>query len=132
MPADTVQFNKDKGKYHANLNVLGIAYRPDGSVGAKFSDTVNLEFEKDEWKEFTKTPYVYENQFDATPGTYKLTVVLSAGGDAFGKFEKPLQIDSYDGKHFGLGGVAMSDSAQRLGEIPDQPGFRPCWRTALP
>jgi len=118
IPADTVQFNKDKGKYRANLNVLGIAYRPDGSVGAKFSDTVNLEFEKDEWKEFTKAPYVYENQFDATPGTYKLTVVVSAGGDAFGKFETPLQIDTYDGKHFGLGGVAMSDSAQRLGDIP--------------
>jgi len=28
------------------------------------------------------------NQFDAAPGTYKLTVVLSAGGDTFGKFEK--------------------------------------------
>ena len=118
IPADTVQFSKDKGKYRANLNVLGIAYRADGSVGAKFSDTVNLEFEKDEWKQFTKAPYVYENQFDATPGTYKLTVVVSAGGDAFGKFETPLQIDSYDGKHFGLGSVAMSDSAQRLGDIP--------------
>src|SRR5439155_1546705 len=27
IPSDTFQFNKDKGKYHANLNVLGIAYR---------------------------------------------------------------------------------------------------------
>ena len=33
IPADTVQFNKDKGKYHANLNVLGIAYRSDGIGG---------------------------------------------------------------------------------------------------
>ncbi len=118
IPADTVQFNKDKGKYHANLNVLGIAYRTDGTVGARFSDTVNLDLEKDDWKEFTKTPYRYENQFDATPGTYKLTVVLSAGGDAFGKFEAPLQIDSYDGKQFSLGSVVLTDSAQRLGDIP--------------
>src|SRR5882724_2883790 len=42
LPSDTVQFNKDKGKYHANLNVLGIAYRPDGTIGARFSDTVNM------------------------------------------------------------------------------------------
>jgi VWFA-related protein len=118
IPADTVQFNKDKGKYHANLNVLGIAYRADGSVGARFSDTVNLDLEKDEWKGFTKMPYRYENQFDATPGAYKLTVVLSAGGDAFGKFETPLQIDAYDGKHFSLGSVALTDAAQRLGDIP--------------
>src|ERR1700730_12217554 len=118
IPADAVHFNKEKGKYNANLNVLGIAYRADGSVGARFSDTVNLNLDKDEWKQFTQNPYRYENQFDATPGTYKLTVVLSAGGDAFGKFETPLQIDAYDGKHFSLGGVALTDSVQRLGDIP--------------
>jgi hypothetical protein len=118
IPADAVHFNKDKGKYSANLNVLGIAYRADGSVGARFSDTVNLNLEKDEWKQFTQNPYRYENQFDATPGTYKLTVVLSAGGDAFGKFETPLQIDAYDGKHFSLGSVALTDSVLKLGDIP--------------
>ena len=118
IPADAVHFNKEKGKYNANLNVLGIAYRADGSVGARFSDTVNLSLDKDEWKQFTQNPYRYENQFDATPGTYKLTVVLSAGGDAFGKFEMPLQIDAYDGKHFSLGGVALANNAQKLGDIP--------------
>jgi VWFA-related protein len=118
IPSDGLQFNKEKGKYHANLNVLGIAYRPDGTVGARFSDTVNLDLEKDEWKEFTKTPYQYGNQFDAAPGNYKLTVVLSAGGDAFGKFETPLTIDGYDGKHFHLGGLALTNSAQKLTDIP--------------
>ena len=118
IPPDTFQFNKEKGKYHANLNVLGIAYRPDGTIGARFSDTVNMDLEKDEWKEFTKLPYHYENQFDATAGTYRLTVVLSAGGDAFGKFESPLTIDPYDGKHFSLSGVALTNSAQKLNDIP--------------
>jgi VWFA-related protein len=118
IPPETIQFNKDKGKYHANLNVLGIAYRADGTVGARFSDTVNLDLEKDNWKQFTKLPYKYENQFDAAPGAYKLTVVLSAGGDTFGKFESPLQIDAYDGKHFSLGGVALTNSAERVTDIP--------------
>jgi VWFA-related protein len=118
IPSTALQFNKDKGKYHANLNVLGIAYKPDGSVGARFSDTVNLDFEKDELKEFTKAPYRYQNQFDAVPGNYKLTVVVSAGGDKFGKFESPLQIDPYDGKHFSLGGIVLTNSATRLTDIP--------------
>jgi len=119
IPSDSFQFNKEKGKYRASLNVLGIAYRGDGTIGAKFSDTVNLDLEKDEWKEFTKSPYQYENQFDAAPGDYKLTVVLSAGGDAFGKFDSPLSIDSYDGKHFSLGGVALANSAHKLSDIPE-------------
>jgi hypothetical protein len=79
---------------------------------------VNLDLEKDEWKEFTKTPYRYQNQFDAAPGTYKLTVVLSGGSDTFGKFEAPLQIDGYDGQHFSLGGVALTNSATRISDIP--------------
>jgi len=119
IPTDSFQFNKEKGKYHANLNVLGIAYRADGTIGAKFSDTVNMDLEKDEWKEFSKTPsYHYENQFDAAPGSYKLTVVLSVGGDAFGKFESPLAIDAYDGKQFSLGGLALTNKAVRLNDIP--------------
>jgi len=100
------------------VNILGIAYNADGSVGARFSDTVNLDLEKDEWKQFTKIPYRYQNQFDAAPGTYKLTVVLSGGGDTFGKFESPLQIDAYDGQHFSLGGVALTNSPVRISDIP--------------
>jgi VWFA-related protein len=118
IPSDAFQFNKEKGKYHASLNVLGIAYRQDGTVGAKFSDTVNVDLEKDEWKEFTKLPYHYENQFDTATGSYRLTVVLSAGGDSFGRFESPLSIDAYDGKQFSLGGVALSNSMQKLNSIP--------------
>jgi len=118
IPGDSLIFNKDKGKYHANVNVLGIAYNPDGSVGARFNDTLNLDLEKDEWKEFTKQPYRYQNQFDAAPGAYKLSVVLSSGGDSFAKFETPLKIDAYDGKKFTLGGVVLSKTIQPVDQIP--------------
>lgn len=117
IPGDSLIFNKDKGKYHANVNVLGIAYNPDGSVGARFNDTLNLDFEKDEWKEFTKQPYRYQNQFDAAPGAYKLSVVLSSGGDNFAKFEMPLKIDAYDGNKFTLGGVVLSKTVQSVDQI---------------
>lgn len=118
IPADALKFNKEKGKYHADVNILGIAYNPDGTVGARFNDNINLDLEKDEWKEFAKAPYKYQNQFDAAPGSYKLTVVLSGGGDTFGKFESPLKIDAYDGKQFSLGGLVLTNSAKRISDIP--------------
>jgi VWFA-related protein len=118
IPGESLIFNKDKGKYHANVNVLGIAYNADGSVGARFNDTLNLNLEKDEWKEFTKKPYHYQNQFDAAPGAYKLSVVLSSGGDNFAKFEMPLKIDAYDGAKFTLGGVVLSKTIQAVDQIP--------------
>lgn len=117
IPSESFHFDKDKGKYHANLSVLGIAYKSDGSVGAKFSDQLKLDLEKDEWKEFTKRPYHYSNQFDAVPGTYKMTVVLNSGGDAYAKSEWPLKIEDYDGKHLSLGSVLISNAIQRVEEI---------------
>ena len=123
IPQEMFKFDKDKGKYHSSLNVLGIAYRDDGSVGAKFSDQVKLDLEKDDWKEFTKSVYRYQNQFDAVPGHYKMTVVLSAGTDTYGKSTWPLDIDSYDGKQFALGGLVMSNNAQRVEELATNADF---------
>ncbi|MGH9741514.1 MAG: hypothetical protein ACRD51_04105, partial [Candidatus Acidiferrum sp.] len=80
--------------------------------------TVNLDLEKDEMKEFETKPYSYENQFDAGAGNYRLTVVVSSAADTFGKYEAPLQIDPYDGKELSLGGVALTNSIQRLADIP--------------
>ncbi len=117
IPSENFHFDKNKGKYHASLSVLGIAYKPDGSIGAKFSDQVKMDLEKDEWKEFSKAPYHYSNQFDTVPGNYKMTVVLNSGGDAYSKAEWPLHIDSYDGKQLSLGGVVITNSMQRVDEI---------------
>jgi VWFA-related protein len=117
-PSSSVDFSKDKNKYHADMNVLGIAYRPDGTVAARFSDVVTLDLQKDEWKEFTQKPARYANQFPIPPGTYRLAVVLSAGGQNFGKYESPLVIDPYDGKTFSVSGIALSNQvapAQSLG-----------------
>jgi hypothetical protein len=123
IPQEMFKFDKDKGKYRSSLSVLGIAYRDDGSVGAKFSDQVKLDFEKDEWKEFAKNPYHYQNQFDVAPGHYKMTVVLSAGSDTYGKSSWPLAIDAYDGKQFALGGIAMTNSAQRIDQLASNADF---------
>ena len=114
VPSDSLNFSKDKGDYHSDVNVLGIAYKQDGTVAARFSDTLELNLQKDEWKAFTKQPYHYQNQFDLAPGGYKLTVVFSAGGDHFGKFETPIQIAPYLGNTLTLGGVVLSTDFQKL------------------
>ncbi len=118
-PASAVDFSKDKGKYHAAMNVLGIAYRSDGTVAARFSDLVTLDLEKDEWKQFTQRPTRYSNQFEIAPGTYRLDIVLSAGGQSFGKFETTLVIDPYDGKTFGVSGLALSN---QVGQVENMGG----------
>jgi VWFA-related protein len=120
IPSSALKFEKIKGKQHAALNILGIAYKPDNSIAARFSDTVNLDFDgKKEVEEFQKQPFHYENQFGIASGEYKLKVVFSSGNASFGKLETPLAIDPYQGKEFSISGVALSNSIRRAADIAE-------------
>src|SRR6202162_1025886 len=68
IPSSTIDFEKVKGKYHADVNVLGIAYRTGGSGASRFSDEISMDYEKDEWQKFTRAPMRYQNQFSIAPG----------------------------------------------------------------
>jgi VWFA-related protein len=118
IPANAVKFEKVKGKQHATLNILGIAYKADNSVAARFSDGVNLDFEnKKEVEEFGKQPFHYENQFEIASGQYNLKVVFSSSGEAFGKVETALNVDPYNGKQFGLSSLALSKDVRRSADM---------------
>ena len=117
VPSNAIKFEKEKGKFRSDVNVLGIVANADGSEAARFSDTVHLEFEKAQLEEFNKKPFLYENQFDVASGQYRLTVVFSSGGATFGKLEGPLAVESYDGKHLGLSDLAMSKEAHPVSQM---------------
>ena len=104
-----------KGKQHAEINVMGIAYRPDGNIAAKFSDSVKKDFDdKKEAEKFAQTPLHYENQFDLGSGEYTLKVVFTAAGAGFGKLEAPLKIDAYDTSQFSMSALALSKAFRKL------------------
>lgn len=118
IPSNSLQFDKVKGKQHADINILGIAYKPDGSVGARFSDTINVDLDgKKEVEEFQKSPYHYENQFDVAPGAYKLRVAFSSGNKSFGKLETPLAVATYDGKSIGISSIVLSNTLNNVSEL---------------
>ncbi len=112
IPTDSLKPEKKKGKLHASINVLGIAYTAENKVAARFSDTVKLDFEnKKEFETFQEKPLDYENQFEIASGKYTLKVVYSSGA-SFGKVEVPLLVDAYDGKKFSMSAIALSRKLQ--------------------
>jgi VWFA-related protein len=118
IPSSAIKFSKEKGKMHAEINVLGLAYKQDGTVAARFSDNVDLTFDgKSEVEEFAKKPYHYENQFEIASGQYDLKVAFSSGGESFGKLEMPLLVDAYDTKQFGLSALALSKELHPLSQV---------------
>ena len=112
---------RDKGKLHGEYDVAAIAYKPDGSVAARFSDAVKLDFDTQQQADaFLKTPYHYENQLDLAPGTYNLRMAVSPGGgdtQAFGKAEMPLKIDPWNGQTLSASGLALSHDSHPAADM---------------
>jgi len=118
IPPETIKFEKVKGKFHAEINVLAIAYRADGSVAARFSDTKKLDVEnKKELQTFNEQPYHYDSEFDIASGQYTLKAAFGSGGTSFGKVEVPLTVDAYDSKQFGLSTLALSKNLHRAADV---------------
>jgi len=117
VPAQQLNFEKEKGRFRAQIHVLGIAYRDDNSVAARFSDTVKLDLEKKDLKDFSKGPFAYQNSFNIAPGKYTLKIVFQAAGQKFGKYEMPLVIEPFDGKKFHLSGLALSNRMAEVSQL---------------
>jgi VWFA-related protein len=104
-----VQFVKVQGKLHGEFDLLGIANKPDGSVGARVSDTVKLDFDNQQQADaFLKTPYHYSNEFEIVPGQYDFRIAVSSGERGFGKAEMPLTIEPWNGQVLAMSGLALS------------------------
>lgn len=109
VPGSSINFDKEKGNFHSDVNVLGIAYRQNGSIAARFSDKVKLDYQKKEIKDFTKGFFNYQNTFNIAPGSYTLKLVLSSGGEKFGKYVEPLVVEPFTGDDLSLGGPALGE-----------------------
>ena len=111
-----LNFERVKGKLHAEINLLGMAVvrgrEVDGGVPARFSDNLKFDFDNEAqvaaWK---AKPLHYEKEFRIAPGQYKFTLAFGQTGQSqttFGKAESPLNIDSWNGSELGMSGIVLS------------------------
>jgi hypothetical protein len=118
VPTPVVKFEKHKGKYHGQVNILGLVYRPDGGVAARFSDTLKFDFEdKKAMEAWQENPTIhYEKDVDGVPGKYTLKLVVSSGANSYAKLELPISIDPYDGKKLSLSSLALATKMRRVSQ----------------
>jgi hypothetical protein len=113
-----IRFRKEKGKLRGEIDLAGIAYDPDGSVAARFSDTAKLDFDTQQQADaFLQQPYRYANQFDIAPGRYNFRMVFSAGDRGFGRLETPLTIEPWNGQALSMSGLALGRDAHPVADL---------------
>lgn len=109
IPSPVFEARKLRGKLHADLDVLGLAYTLAGGVAARFSDKVGYDFDsQQDFDTFRQKAPHYEHQFDMAPGNYNFKVVYRSAKDSFGKVETPLAVDPYDPGQLSLSAIALS------------------------
>ena len=111
VPPDALKFESQKGKLHAEINFLGIASAADGTVGARFSDSLRLD------PDSKGKPLHYEKEFKIVPGNYNFTMAFSSGGESVGKLEMPLTVDTRQPGQLALSGLVLSKEAHPAAEL---------------
>jgi len=117
IPAGALQFENQKGRQHAEIDLLGIASAPDGSVGARFSDAVKFDFTPAEMEKLKGNFLHYEKEFKIAPGQYRFTMAFSSGGQSFGKSEAPLDVPSRKEGEIALSGLVLSREAHPAADV---------------
>lgn len=116
LPSDAFNFEKEKKNYKCDVTILGVAYRPDGSVAARFSDSRLLDFDKQQYKDFANTGFIYRSGFDIAPGQYTLKIAVGTGGNGVAKQDLPVTVQPYNGNQFSISGVILSNQIQPVAQ----------------
>ena len=109
-----LQFEKRNGKMHAAIDFLGLAFASDGSVAARFTDSLDLNLaDSREVEKLKQKPLHYESQFEIAPGSYTLKLTFVSTGEAFGRLERPLSIEPFEAGQFAISALALSKEVRR-------------------
>jgi VWFA-related protein len=81
------------------VEIVGIALRPDGSEAARFADTASADGH-------------YAHTFMIGAGSYAFRLEVGAGTGTVSQKEVPLQIEPWNSGSFGIGGIALSTEAR--------------------
>jgi VWFA-related protein len=115
LPISKLKMKKDRGLRSDALDILGVALREDGTKVARFSDTLNLKMENDQWKKLPENATVtFPNYFRLPPGKYKLKVAVHDEGDLVGTVEQAVDIPPYTGGQFTTSSLVLSGEVRPL------------------
>jgi VWFA-related protein len=108
-PTAGVKVRKEKGKYHGELSVEGVAYASDNSVASRFSETIDLNFpDQKKADAFLKLPFHYENQLLLAPGKYTVKAAMSPSEGVFGKTAMETTVEPRDPAKLSMSAIALS------------------------
>jgi VWFA-related protein len=114
---EKIAFQKKAGRIGVDLNIMGIAYTEDGAIAARFSETLPVNYDKDDEAEFRARSLAYRNYFRLRPGKYRLKLAVSDGSEKIGSTERSLEIPTFPEKSIIASSVVIAEQTSQLPEL---------------
>ncbi len=113
---ENVAFKKKGGQLEADLNIMGVAHAEDGSIAARFSETLPITGDKSKEEELHKKDLAYRNYFKLRPGKYRLKLAVSDQSNNLGSAEQSLEIPMPSEQEITCSSLVI---AERMSPLPD-------------
>jgi hypothetical protein len=113
----TVALKKKGGQLEADVNIMGAAYAEDGSIAARFSETLPISFDKEKESEFRKGTLPYRNYLKLRPGKYRLKMAVSDESNNMGAAERALDVPTLPEQGFAVSSLVVAEQLSQLPEL---------------
>jgi VWFA-related protein len=118
LPVSKMKFKKDKNIRTDSIDVLGVAFRQDGTPAARFSDTVIFKLDNDSFKKVSENAtFRIPNYFNLQPGKYRIKVAVHDEGDILGTVEQSLEIPAYKPGEFSASSLVMTNDVRPISSL---------------
>jgi len=117
LQTEKIALKKKGGQLETDLNIMGVAYAEDGSVAARFSETMPIRFAKEQEAEFRKSALPYRNYFKLRPGKYRLKLAASDEENNLGAAEQALEVPAIAPQAFAVSSLVIAEHLMQLPEL---------------
>jgi VWFA-related protein len=114
---DKAVFKKKGSQVGTDLNLMGVAYAEDGSIAARFSETLPVAFDKEKESEFRKGNLAYRNYFKVRPGKYRLRLAVSDEANNLGSVEQSVEVPPFPAQGIGFSSLVLVEQTSRLPDL---------------
>jgi VWFA-related protein len=113
----TIELKKKGGLMVNAVDVMGVAYSEDGSVAARFSETLNLAVEKEREQLFQNSDIPYRNYIKLRPGKYQLKLAIADEKGKVGTSEQTLSVPAMPADSLASSSLVVSQEMAQLPEL---------------
>jgi len=114
---EKMTFKKTGAQLGTDINIMGAAYAENGSIAARFSETLPISFDREKEEEFRKQDLTYSNYFRLRPGKYRLKLAASDESNNLGSMEQSLEVPALPGQGPAFSSLVVAEQSSKLPDL---------------